>query len=302
MIECGGTAQLRAGSTYFIEGIELKDNKPSNTALGASVIRTVHQLMDDRPLILEDPISPLLLSTDALEDIKRNPALYQTRQARGLRSHIVLRSRYAEDELHHAVESGITQLINLGAGFDTFSCRQPDWARRLQILEVDHPASQEAKVKHFHRQGLTFSENVEFLPLDLEKKELSEALNLSTLNLKKPVFVFCLGVLAYLRQDTVERTFRSISNMSHGTMFVVAFAPRGFADGNEEASETAQRAESHGEPWLTYFERDELESLFLRSGFTKVDFLSSTKAAEVYYRGRKDLPSPRKTRLCTGVV
>ena len=111
----------------------MKDCRPSDTALGASVIRTVHQLIDRPPLILEDPISPLVLSKRAIERIKRNSARHQTPKARGLRSHVVLRGRYAEDELQQAVVSGVSQYIILGAGFDTFSLRQPWWAKGLRI-------------------------------------------------------------------------------------------------------------------------------------------------------------------------
>jgi O-methyltransferase involved in polyketide biosynthesis len=35
--------------------------------------------------------------------------------------------------------------ILLGAGFDTFAVRQPVWALRLRILEVDHEGTQTSK-------------------------------------------------------------------------------------------------------------------------------------------------------------
>ena len=87
----------------------------SGTARGAAAIRAVHQLIDEVPHILEDPVSPLLLGSEAVRRIREKPEEHMSRESRGLRSHVVLRSRYAEDELLRAVESGVAQFINLGA-------------------------------------------------------------------------------------------------------------------------------------------------------------------------------------------
>ena len=45
---------------------------------------------------------------------------FQVEPARVLRSHVVLRSRFAEDSLRDAAARGITQYVLLGAGLDTF--------------------------------------------------------------------------------------------------------------------------------------------------------------------------------------
>jgi len=82
--------------------------------------------------------------------------------ARGLRSHIVLRSRYAEDELRDATIRGVTQCMNVGAGYDTFSYRQPEWAAHLQIVELDHPVTQREKRAYFAAKGLKDPDNLAF--------------------------------------------------------------------------------------------------------------------------------------------
>jgi methyltransferase (TIGR00027 family) len=280
----------------------VKDSRGSYTALGASVIRTVHQLIDSPPLILEDPISPLLLSKEAIERIKRNPARHQISQARGLRSHVVLRSRYAEDQLQQAVLSGVSQYINLGAGFDTFSLRQPAWTKGLRIIEVDHPASQRAKLKYFQNRGFSFPENTAFIPIDLEKADLIEELARGGVDLDRPVFVSCLGVLAYLSLQAVQKVFEGVARISAGSSFALAFAPKGLQGTVRRESGAAERAAEHGEPWLTYFTAEEVEALLKGCGFLEVEFLAAGKAAERYYKGRADLPAPRKTRLCMAKI
>jgi methyltransferase (TIGR00027 family) len=278
----------------------MKDRQSSETAMGATVIRAAHQLLDGRPSILEDPISPLLIGEDGVREIRNNPERYQTLSARALRSHIVLRSRYAEDELLHAVESGLAQYINLGAGYDTFSFRQPDWARGLKIVEIDHPATQCAKLEAIKRTWIQIPENVTFLPLDLERHELSAAV-VSILNPTLPTFVACLGVLAYLRPRTVHRLFESIAKLPEGSKFVFAFA----SEQTESLLRTvsvAARTAAIGEPWLTRFEVEELKAELTEIGFREVSFLDPSEAAEKYYKDRHDLPAPRKARLCEATV
>jgi O-methyltransferase involved in polyketide biosynthesis len=55
---------------------------------------------------------------------------------------VVMRSRYVEDEVEHAVERGVSQYVILGAGLDSFAYRRPDLAKVLRVFEVDHPAAQ----------------------------------------------------------------------------------------------------------------------------------------------------------------
>ncbi|HET6451223.1 MAG TPA: class I SAM-dependent methyltransferase [Spirochaetia bacterium] len=279
----------------------MKDDQSSDTALGATVIRAVHQVLDTRPLILEDPISPLLVGDDGMRAIQENPGRHATLAARGLRSHIVLRSRYAEDELRLASGSGITQFINLGAGFDTFAFRQPGWAGRLKIVEVDHPATQAAKREALEKARITVAPNVDFLPLDLERSAFLLAAAAPFLDASRPTFVACLGVLAYLRPQTTESVFHAVAKMPRGSRLLFAFAshePSALTPGASVAERTAAR----GEPWLTRFDASELEPRLLSIGFRTVVFLDPARAAARYYRDRTDLPAPRKTRLCQAVV
>jgi O-methyltransferase involved in polyketide biosynthesis len=89
----------------------MKESEQSSTALGAAVIRAVHQLIDDDPRILEDPVSVRLLTSECIAQIQTDQRRYRTPQAKVLRSHLVLRSRFAEDELCEAARSGIRQFL-----------------------------------------------------------------------------------------------------------------------------------------------------------------------------------------------
>ena len=54
-----------------------------------------------------------------------------------MRLFIAIRSRFAEDSLAAAGDRGVSQLVVLGAGLDTYAYRGA-LAGRLRIFEVDH--------------------------------------------------------------------------------------------------------------------------------------------------------------------
>lgn len=58
----------------------------------------------------------------------------------GLLSAAIDGSCNAEDALEQSVKQGTRQYVLLGAGFDTFAFRRPEWAGNLRVFELDEPA------------------------------------------------------------------------------------------------------------------------------------------------------------------
>ena len=92
--------------------------------------------------------------------------------------------------------------------------------------------------------------------------------------------------------------------MSKGSRFVFAFAPDDAESSNEPRAypSTAERAAKRGEVWLTRFDLGGLRQQLLKCGFGEVVFLEPEIVAERYYKGRTDLPPPRRARICSAKV
>jgi methyltransferase (TIGR00027 family) len=125
--------------------------QPSATALSVALRRAVHQLID-HPRVFEDPLATRIIGEAALERLKIEPERPNDYFDRGLRLHVVTRSRYAEDCLHKAYTRGVRQYMVLGAGLDTFGWRNP--YPDLEVFEVDHPATQAWKREQVDAAGL----------------------------------------------------------------------------------------------------------------------------------------------------
>ena len=172
----------------------MSEQKVSRTALRTAYLRAVHQLLDAQPLVLDDPIVVSLIGSDGVQRIHDTAEQHYSPERQALRAHVVLRSRFAEDRLEAAVQRTVRQYIILGAGFDTFALRQPEWAGILKIFEVDQPGTQALKRTLMSAAGLSMPENADFIEIDIEKESLGDGLMRSSVSMQEPAFFSWLVV------------------------------------------------------------------------------------------------------------
>jgi len=279
----------------------MEENRGSSTAMSVAKVRAAHQLIDDEPLILADPVVLRLVGPETLATIRADATLWSDPKHSAFRGHIVLRNRYAEDCLRDAVTRGVRQYVLLGAGYDTFAYRQPLWAENLQIFEVDHPSTQAAKRELLVSSGVALPANLSFAPVNFETESLQERLQRAGLDFARPAFFSCLGVLVYLDEKSVAALFASVGAMPRGSEIVFTFSQPDSALDSRELEIRAKinsTVNEMGEPWRSYFEPERLREMLLGSGFSQVTFLTPEAAEERYFRGRTDaLRAPRRVRL-----
>jgi methyltransferase (TIGR00027 family) len=278
----------------------MSEPSASKTAVAVLTLRAAHQLLDGSPKVLTDPVAPRLLS-ERERAAFNDPTRFATPIALGLRSHVVARSRYAEDCLEDACARGIEQLVVLGAGLDSFAYRQPPWARALRIFEVDHPASQAAKQARLAAGGVTVPDNLTWAPVDFERTKLEEGLANAGFRADRPAFLTCLGVLVYLTEDAVDELFRFVSTLPRSSEIV--FTISGNYHELPTSRDLATAAAAGGEPWLSVLTTEQVVPKLLGLGFSSASVESEQAIAERYFAGRADgLPPPRHARIGRAVV
>lgn len=268
----------------------------SRTALGAAALRVIHQSLDGTPKILDDPISARLLDSRTLEAILAGGEQARIAESAGLRLHVVLRSRWAEERLKRAVDRGVRQLVTLGAGLDTFAHRQPDWARALRIFEVDHPSSQADKRERLAAAGIETPANLTFAAIDFERVSLGEGLLGGGVDVSAPTFFSCLGVLIYLAPEAVDAIFALAAGFPTGSE--IAFTFGGF-----RSPAAAARAADVGEPWRTPLDPDVLAPRLRAMGFGPIAFPSAEELRAYLQPPRTDgLTAPARPSVGAVVV
>ena len=143
--------------------------------LGA-MLRAVHLVEDQQPWIFDDEVAGRLSGFDsnsslnaALSSLKdklalRYPGVPVQSLMREMRSTVLLRSRYAEDQLASAVARGVSQYVILGSRFDSFAYRNREFESTLRIYELDYPIALQRKQNRLRELHLTPFSKVSHVP------------------------------------------------------------------------------------------------------------------------------------------
>lgn len=273
----------------------------SRTALATAYLRAAHQIIDLEPRVLEDPIALRLLGRDAEERIRTFTSQYMLPQAKALRSHVVLRSRYAEDRLELSIERGICQYVVLGAGFDTFALRQPSWAAGLTVVEVDHPDTQRIKQLKISNAGISVPSNVVYAGVDFEQESLEEGLTKVGFDFGRPTFFSWLGVTMYLTEVAIDSTLRCMAAFPRRSEAVITFLQPPVVQ-SAGTRELAERVSEVDEPFVSYFTPLGFKEKLLATGFNEVHFLTPQLSAPLFPEGVGTLPNPSRVSIASAIV
>lgn len=328
--------------------------KESRTALGVAWMRALHQVLDSKPLILEDAPIVELLGRYYVERASQATGRFQAPGARLLRSHVVLRSRFAEERLEQSLARGVEQFVILGAGYDTFFARQPEWAKSLRIFEIDQPATQSDKLARIAAARMPVPSNVVFGSVNFESESVADGLRRHGVRFDVPTVFSWLGVTMYLTEPAIDATLNTVLGFPRGSEIVLTFtsperaqefstlgypenarpgatsattaaAPVPTASTPSSAAPAANTPSADpgltsgtpppagatlaavvaaiGEPWLTFYEPDEIERKLRHAGFSDAQLLTPVLAEQRYFAGRPDaLPSPRRASIISATV
>ncbi|MCR4400728.1 MAG: class I SAM-dependent methyltransferase [Syntrophomonadaceae bacterium] len=212
---------------------------------------------------------------------------------RGMGMAVVLsRARYAEEALAQEVEQGASQYVILGAGLDTFAFRQPQLVERLEVFEVDHPATQAFKLSRLEELGWELPSRLHFVPVDFTRDDLAAELVRAGFDRHRRSFFSWLGVTMYLGRGEVTGTLRMVADMAPSGSCLVfdfldaaSFAP---AAGGGQPRQLRQALQGIGEPMRTGLDPDRLGSELAALGLRLVELLRPADIQQRYFQGRSD--------------
>jgi methyltransferase (TIGR00027 family) len=268
----------------------VQSGKTSRTALVAAAHRAAHQILE-QGRIFSDPLALRILGENA-ETVAREAEEQPSR--RRMRIFIAIRTLFAEDALGAAVERGASQLVVLGAGLDTLAYRTT-LRDRLNIFEVDHPATQAWKLQRLEEAAIPIPSSLTFAPIDFERQSLAEGLDAAGFDRSQQTFFTWLGVVPYLTQESIWSTLGFIASLPNGAHVVFDYS-------NPPESLSAEARVSHetrstlvaelGEAWLSFFEEGELRTKLRAIGFSEIEDLAPLQIAARYFPNRATtLPS-----------
>lgn len=267
----------------------MQEGSPSRTAFGVARRRAAHQLLDEQPLILNDPIAVPILGVGTAESILADREKQAHPFSCAMRAFMVARSRYAEDHLRTAYAAGVRQYVVLGAGLDTFAYRNP--FPDLHVFEVDHPATQQWKRELLTTASIPLRDTLTFAPVNFEQQSLTDGLAQTSFDFQQPTFFSWLGVTPYLTLEAFRATIHAIAQMPAGSGVSFEYAlPRELLNERERAAFDllASRVEQAGEPFQLFFMPEEMNHELRSQGFNEIEELAAADINARYFTDRRD--------------
>jgi methyltransferase (TIGR00027 family) len=169
----------------------------------------------------------------------------------GARTSGVARTRLIDDLMMEAFQSGLEQVVILGAGFDARPYRLV-CPRTTRFYEVDQPSTSRTKRRMIAERLGALPPDVAFVEVDFDRQELGPALTHAGFRQRQPTFFLWEGVTNYLMENAVDSTLRWIGSSLPPSQLVFTYVDKDVIDapasftGTQRLGRTLARS---GERW-----------------------------------------------------
>jgi methyltransferase (TIGR00027 family) len=210
-----------------------------------------------------DFLADRLLGPEEIELIKEHPlsaALGKPYEeasldmsAMGTAIMMLIRTRFIDEKLQAAVANGATQVVILGAGFDTRAYRFAEILKGKRVFEVDSAATQDYKRK---RAAVALGDppaNLTYVTIDFNRDKLGDVLRHAGYRAEEKSFFTWEGVSMYVAAEGVRETLRTIAaQAAPGSSLVMDYTTEGVLEFMEKfpAMGPTSMLKAWGEPWV----------------------------------------------------
>jgi methyltransferase (TIGR00027 family) len=203
------------------------------------------------------------------------------------------RKTFCEHQVRDGINAGATQILVLGAGYDTMGWRLAPNFPDVNFFEIDHPATACLKTKAIEAMGQY--DNLHLIPEDLSKRKLVDVLKShKSWDQEAQAVIIAEGLLMYLPSSAVHDLFRQCASIS-GTGSRISFTYIGKrADGRPDAGRWTGLLlwilKATGEPWLWSIQPDQISRALKENGW----IYSPELVPEINKRGVEFFGTARK--------
>lgn len=141
---------------------------------------------------------------------------------------MLVRTRFIDERMEHAICNGATQLVIMGAGFDTRAHRFTELLKDTRIFEIDYVTTQEYKKRRIETVLGGVPGNVVYAPIDFAREDLREVLRRAGFQPGHKTYYICEGVSMYVPEEGMKETLQAIASESApGSALLLEYLNRG---------------------------------------------------------------------------
>jgi methyltransferase (TIGR00027 family) len=124
---------------------------------------------------------------------------------------MLVRTRFIDEMLERALRNGVTQVVILGAGFDTRAHRFAELLKDAKVIEIDFGATQEYKRRRVDAALGGAPEHVIYAPIDFARDSLVEVLRHAGFQDDRKTYFIAEGLSMYVPEEGMKATLRAIA-------------------------------------------------------------------------------------------
>jgi methyltransferase (TIGR00027 family) len=276
----------------------MREHQPSSTAQIVTFIRAVLSLPEGGSLLddiyagcfLRQPYARLLKTMQR----PLGPFFYRVLgYSTGAVGNVCGRTRFFDEQVRQAMQQGVTQVVILGAGYDTRALRLQ--REGVRFFEVDHPATQADKRGKVEGLGLAFSPI--FVAVDFTKDDLAAQLQRAGYSQQEKTFFLWEGVTMYLSEAEMNHTLAALRAISApGSLLAFDVNTKNISSTFHQVTTLLRSAvvSLAGEPWKLWLTASTISQVLQKNGWGVKRLLRPEEIEEFYLTGTGLVVPPNK--------
>ncbi len=262
--------------------------QPSETAMATVFMRALSWHDDREEIRGPDYLAEMFLTEDrknALEVPKAKEWVLKKKITPGMYEFIIARTAFFDHVVQQALKENISQIIFLGAGYDSRPYRFKDLIQDTKIFELDAQPTQQRKRGILHQASIAIPRQLVFVPINFQIDSLKEALLGAGFSRDQKALFVWEGVIYYLSAVIVDDTLSFIrSNSPAGSSICFDYAslsPIALSDSRARQLREKRKSRYPGEPTKFGIAQGQLASFLSDRGYDIIEHLTPN---EIQYK------------------
>jgi methyltransferase (TIGR00027 family) len=268
----------------------MRKSQSSMTAIGIAIVRAIESEKPAADRICYDPYARQFVSGFLFHFVRFFDRLgYSERKGPGVMGFLTARERHIDEYLNTCLANGVQQVVILGAGYDARAYRFEEFKHGVKVFEVDHPATQQAKLKRLAKIFGEVPAHVTYIPIDFNTQTLEQRLPECGYDEHARTLFIWQGVTQYLSLEAVDSTLSLVVKQSApGSSIIFDYMYTSLLDGTVQRGEVNKMRRDR---WMSNevlafgFPGGSITAFLEQHGFTQVLDANYRYLHDAYFTG-----------------
>jgi len=193
------------------------EKKPSETAMIAAFARAVAAKEDRLQIKGPDYLAELFMTDEGkkpLSDIASRKWAIQNLITPPLYGYFICRTAYIDSIYEKALSENFSQIVFLGAGYDTRAYRFKKANSDIRIFEMDVASIQNRKIEVLKNANIDIPEQVSFISINFKNENFATALLKSGFDRSAKTLFIWEGVTFYLHEEAIRNALEWMNTLA----------------------------------------------------------------------------------------